>query len=121
MRGCKDQAMSAELLAKSDKARRFVEREPIYVEVCERLALGHTLTSICEQLHMPCTSTINEWVREDPDFARAYAQAKNLGWDRIADSCMDIADDASNDGHFNYFWRFCHGHEWNVGGFNCGQ
>jgi hypothetical protein len=62
--------------------------------ICERLAKGETLRSICRDEHMPPESTVRLWALKDegPGFAAQYAQARDLGLDAMADELLDIAD-----------------------------
>lgn len=40
---------------------------------------------------------ITDWVRDDPDFAKMYARAKEAQADRFAEEIVEISDDGSND------------------------
>jgi hypothetical protein len=90
---------TGELQAFGDPEPGYVypDREPIYTEVCARIAKGETLVSICEDLHMPAESTVREWTRKDIGFSRAYARARDAGFDRLAEECLQIAEDGTND------------------------
>ena len=67
-------------------------------EICERLASGETLRSICRDEGMPHESTVRKWAREDREgFSTQYARARDAGLDAIADELLAIADDATND------------------------
>lgn len=68
-------------------------------EICDRLAQGESLRSICKDDHMPKRDTVVKWVLDDrgPGFAGRYTQARELGLDTIADEVFEIADDGSND------------------------
>lgn len=67
-------------------------------EICERLARGESLNSICKSEHMPAESTVRWWVIEDRNGLSArYTQARDLGLDAMADECLQIADDGEND------------------------
>jgi hypothetical protein len=66
--------------------------------ICERLASGETLNSICEDEGMPASSTVRLWVHEDREgFAALSVRAYEMGCHAIADDCIQIADDARND------------------------
>lgn len=65
----------------------------VAAEICKRLAAGESLLGICEDPVMPHRSTVYEWVKDDRDgFADKYAQARNIGLDRMADEVLAIAD-----------------------------
>lgn len=63
-------------------------------EICNRLAAGESLRSICRTEDMPPESTIRGWVVDDvKGFSAQYARARDLGLDCMADEILDIADD----------------------------
>ncbi len=66
--------------------------------ICERLAGGESLNSICRAHEMPAESTVRLWEKQDLDgFAAKYAQARATGYERMADELIEIADDGQND------------------------
>lgn len=72
--------------------------EEIAVEICQRLAEGETLRSICCDEHMPRRSTISAWVATNREgFSDRYARARDMQIEYWADEIIEIADDASND------------------------
>jgi hypothetical protein len=73
------------------------ERAELYEEICLRLAEGETLVDICKSLHMPVDRTVRQWVLSDSGFAQAYAHARDVGFDKLASECLEIADDSTND------------------------
>jgi hypothetical protein len=71
-------------------------------EVCERIAQGETLRAICREDGKPSKSKVYSWL--DPkhqdysaDFAGRFADARARGEDAIAQECLEIADNATND------------------------
>lgn len=66
-------------------------------EICERIGRGETLTSICSNEHMPATRTVGDWAAAFEDFAASFARARVRGFDALADECIKIAEDGSND------------------------
>jgi len=66
-------------------------------EICQRLATGQSLASICELPHMPAISTVYEFMRREPSFASDYMRAREEQAHTLFDECLDIADDASSD------------------------
>ena len=44
--------------------------------ICERLADGESLRSICRSEDMPGRTTVFKWLRELPAFADQYARAR---------------------------------------------
>ena len=67
-------------------------------DICERLADGASLNSISKLEGMPTEATIRRWAIADRDgFAAKYAQAREVGYLKMADELVDIADDNSRD------------------------
>lgn len=65
--------------------------------ICERLAQGESLRSVCRDEGMPAISSIFKWMREHEAFSKQYALAKQESADAMAEDIMDIADDGTND------------------------
>jgi hypothetical protein len=65
--------------------------------ICERIAEGEPLRAICREEGMPTDRTVRNWVVEYPEFASAIARARLAGFDVIAETCLEIADDSRND------------------------
>lgn len=67
-------------------------------EICERLAAGESLLSICRSEHMPSDASVRRWVIEDiQSFSSEYARARDLGLEHCAEEIIAIADDRSDD------------------------
>lgn len=67
-------------------------------EICDRLAAGSSLRQIETLEGMPPESTVRRWVADDRDgFAAHYARAREIGYHKMADELLDIADDGTND------------------------
>jgi hypothetical protein len=60
--------------------------------ICERIADGESLRSICAEEGMPNKSTVFRWLEALPDFATKYARAREFQADSMADDIVDIAD-----------------------------
>lgn len=68
-------------------------RPCLAAEICERLARGETLRSICRDDHMPEAQSVRRWVIYDHNgFASQYANARDIGLDAMSDEILDIAD-----------------------------
>lgn len=65
--------------------------------ICEQLADGKSLRSICLADKMPCQVTVFKWLANNETFAKQYARAREAQADAIFDECLDIADDGAND------------------------
>jgi hypothetical protein len=73
--------------------RRSTYTEELAREICERLSVGETLVSICNDAHMPARQTVSDWCIADADFAGQFARARDRGFDAIAADCLRIADE----------------------------
>ena len=65
--------------------------------ICERIADGESLRSICASDDMPAKSTVFKWLTQQKGFADQYAHAREAQADTLFDEMLDIADDARND------------------------
>lgn len=71
----------------------------IFDRICERLAEGESLRSICKDNGMPRKATIFRFLA-DPENAAArdqYARAKEAQIEGLVDEMVEIADDGTND------------------------
>lgn len=65
--------------------------------ICERLADGESLRSICEDEAVPARSTVFRWLSLHPEFQDQYARAREAQADAIFDDILEIADNGRND------------------------
>jgi hypothetical protein len=66
-------------------------------EICERLAGGESLRSICRDDYMPDERAVRLWAVNNGAFSPQYVRAREIAFLRMADEILDIADDGSND------------------------
>jgi len=66
-----------------------LRRAEIIDEVCERLALGETLSRICAARDLPDRRTINRWAVKDRDLADRILTARRLGGWAMFDEATD--------------------------------
>ena len=68
-------------------------------KLCERLAEGETLRSVCRDDAMPGKTTVLRWLsdKKNADFRDQYAHARELQADSLFDEALEIADDVSRD------------------------
>lgn len=66
-------------------------------QICERLADGESLRTICTDEAMPARSTVFKWLGEQAAFSDQYARARSAQADAIFDDILEIADNGSND------------------------
>jgi hypothetical protein len=74
--------------------RRSSFKPEICAEICERLAAGESLRSICTDDHMPGRQTVLDWLADDTyaDFRTKYARAREAQADFHAEEILRIAD-----------------------------
>lgn len=65
--------------------------------ICEKIADGQSLRSICASEDMPAKSTVFKWLIQQTEFADQYTRAREAQADALFDEIQDIADDGSND------------------------
>ncbi len=67
--------------------------------ICERLAEGETLRSVCRDKAMPDKATVLRWLGDKTkvDFRDQYAHARDMQADALFDEALEIADDVSGD------------------------
>ena len=67
-------------------------------EMCELLSEGIPLREICRSdPKFPAWRTVYDWMKRDEDLSTAIAHARDVGYDALAEECLDIADNAAND------------------------
>ena len=62
--------------------------EEIAEEICERLSIGQTLSSICNLEGMPNYSTVWRWESSNENFRNKSAHARKIGTHALADDPM---------------------------------
>lgn len=65
--------------------------------ICERIADGESLRSICSDEEMPNKATVFRWLAANDAFRDQYARARESQADTLFDDILEIADDARND------------------------
>lgn len=65
--------------------------------ICERIANGESLRSICDDDDMPNKATVFRWLAKHQEFGDQYARAREIQADALFDDILSIADDARND------------------------
>ncbi len=66
-------------------------------KVCQRIAEGYSMRTVCVPDDMPAISTLFKWIREKPEFSQQYAKATEERTEAMSEDILDIADDGSND------------------------
>lgn len=66
-------------------------------DICQRMALGETLTDILKAPGMPSETAVYEWRKAQPEFAEAFARAREDQMQAWSDQIISLADEASSD------------------------
>lgn len=83
------------------RGRPSAYSEELAQEICDRLAAGESLRSICSSPHMPAENRIREWAQNDcadnaglgAGFSARYTRARAIGCERLAEELLLISDD----------------------------
>lgn len=71
--------------------------QSIFDRICDRIAGGESLRSICKDDDMPALSSVMRWLSNDEALQEQYARARESQADAIFEEILSIADDATND------------------------
>jgi hypothetical protein len=71
--------------------------EAVAHEICERIALGETVSSICKDAHMPAERTVWKWRQVRRKFDDNYSRARVDQMHSWANQIVHLADDAEGD------------------------
>ncbi|MCA8018083.1 terminase small subunit-like protein [Burkholderia metallica] len=71
--------------------------QALYDRICELIASGKSLRSICDADGMPDRMTFNRWRKMTPELQAQYDQACLDRADAIFDEILEIADDSRLD------------------------
>lgn len=66
-------------------------------ELLDRTCKGEPLTQICRDPRMPARSSVYEWIENDEAFAGRFRAARARGVHAMAEECLEIADEPTND------------------------
>jgi hypothetical protein len=66
--------------------------EEIAQKICEELSEGIPLREICRQEGMPAWRTVYDWMWRNEALSTAIAHARDIGYDKMAEECLHIAD-----------------------------
>jgi hypothetical protein len=67
------------------------------LELLDRTSKGEPLSRICRDPRMPSRSAVYEWIEVDETFAGQFRAARARGVHALAEECLDIADEPTND------------------------
>ncbi len=63
--------------------------------ICERIAAGESVRSICRKADMPGQTAVFAWLATHEDFAKQYARAKEAGCDALAEEALEVGRSAT--------------------------
>lgn len=63
-------------------------------KICEKIANGRSLRSICAEDGVPPMKTIYRWLEANEEFRHQYARARDKQADYFAEEIIEIADSA---------------------------
>lgn len=62
------------------------------IAICEQVADGRPLISICQQEGMPNRATVRDWRLRHPEFDAMYTRAREEFADSLVDELLELAD-----------------------------
>lgn len=66
----------------------------LVIELCQYLAEGESLRTVCARENMPSISTVFIWLRDKKEFVEQYARAKEAAVEAMAEDILDLSDGA---------------------------
>ena len=73
------------------------QKSEILEKVAKGLSEGIPLREMCREEGMPSFVAVYDWIAADKEWILRIARAREFGADAIAEDCLKIADNASND------------------------
>ena len=83
--------------AKKAPAKAVEFSQELFDRICELIASGGSVRSVCAVAGMPDRMTFNRWRKMTPELQAQYDQACLDRADAIFDEIIEIADDTSHD------------------------
>lgn len=86
-------------MSDTEESKKKIGRPSEYTQsiadrICELLADGISLRTVCKMDGMPAGATVFKWMRENDEFLKQYARAKQESADAMAEDILEIADTA---------------------------
>ena len=81
----------------ADSAKRNARKvygEEVEERILEGLRKGQSLRAICKAKGLPDESSVRAWATEDSAFGQRYRRARELGYAKLADDLIELADNA---------------------------
>lgn len=67
--------------------------EEMALAICERLAVGESLSSVCRDDGFPAKTSVLRWLSRHESFRTQYRYAKEASQDAVAEEIFDILDE----------------------------
>lgn len=67
--------------------------EEMALAICERLAVGESLSSVCRDDGFPAKTAVLRWLSRHESFRTQYRYAKEASQDAVAEEIFDILDE----------------------------
>lgn len=91
--GVSEPSQTQEAAPPNKKTGRPSKYNPeIAQEICEQLSDGIPLRQICKQEGYPSYRAVYRWMVADEDLSSHIARAREVGYDLMAEECLEIAD-----------------------------
>lgn len=81
-------------MTKQGRPSSFTEK--IAAAICNELAEGKSLRTICVAADMPSRESVRRWLMDNEDFRGQYARAREEQADFYADEIVELADTAED-------------------------
>ena len=88
----KPKAQAAPQTAPKKTGRPSKYTPELAAEIARRLSEGEPLRQICRDEHMPHWTNMYEWMAQDPELSVRIARAREAGYDKMAEECLELAD-----------------------------
>jgi len=72
------------------------DREAFIPIILSELEDGKPLRQICREQEIS-KSSVYEWIKADPEFSGRFTRAREIGFEAIAEDCLNIADDKTEE------------------------
>ena len=80
-------------MSKKPNGRPTIHSKELEYKICEHVANGKSLRTVCAMDDMPAMTTIFRWLDEKPSFREQYARAKESMADALTEDMLVIPDE----------------------------
>lgn len=86
--------MAVSKRGRKDEGRPSKYTKELGDNVCEGIANGWSIRSVCDKEDMPALTTVFKWIREIPEFTQQYAKATEERSEAHNESLLEMGDEA---------------------------